>query len=224
MPLAVQAKLLRVIETREVLRIGATKPRSIDVRFVAATNRDLEEEVAEKRFREDLYFRLNVIALEIPPLRERPEEISGLTRLFLDRFAQSFNLAVPRLSDEALAALEVYAWPGNVRELRNVIERAFVLCSGPLVTPEHLPLEKMSRNPRRAAALPAIAESQGAAPAPESGPGRPGRSLKEIERDAIVDALERCQNNRTRAAELLGMPRRTFCKRMKEYQIPRPRA
>jgi DNA-binding NtrC family response regulator len=224
MPLAVQAKLLRVIETRQVLRIGATKPHTVDVRFIAATNRDLEEEVAEKRFREDLYFRLNVIALEIPPLRERPEEIASLARLFLDRLAQPLGRPAPQLSNETLTALEAYAWPGNVRELRNVIERAFVLCTGPLVTPEHLPIEKMSRNSRRAAAAPALAESQGALPIPESGPGRPGRSLKEIERDAIIDALERCQNNQTRAAELLGMPRRTFCKRMKEYQIPRPRS
>src|SRR5450432_4352536 len=105
MPLAVQAKLLRAIETKTVLRIGATSARAVDVRFVAATNRDLEEEVAEKRFREDLYFRLNVIALEIPPLRERPEEIEPLARLFLGRLATSVGRSAPTLSSEAMALL-----------------------------------------------------------------------------------------------------------------------
>src|SRR6185369_1386343 len=163
MPLSIQAKLLRVIETRQVLRIGATKPRPIDVRIVAATNRDLEEEVAEKRFREDLYFRLNVIALEIPPLRERPEEIESLARLFLDRLAGPTGRSAPSLSAEALAHLRAYAWPGNIRELRNVIERAFVLCGGPEVTAEHLPLEKMSRHLRTPADAPAAAPVAAAA-------------------------------------------------------------
>jgi DNA-binding NtrC family response regulator len=209
MPLSVQAKLLRVIETRQLLRIGATKAHAVDVRFVAATNRDLEEEVAEKRFREDLYFRLHVIALEVPPLRERPEEIEGLARLFLERLAEPLGRPAPQLSGEAIEHLRSYVWPGNVRELRNVMERAFVLCNGPVILPEHLPLEKMSR-------------SRAAAPAHTAAPA-PGRSLKEIERDAIVDALARCRGNQTRAAELLGMPRRTFCKRMNEYQIARGR-
>jgi two-component system, NtrC family, response regulator AtoC len=225
MPLGVQAKLLRVIETRQVLRIGATKPRAIDVRLVAATNRDLEEEVAEKRFREDLYFRLNVISLEIPPLRERREEIDGLARLFLDKLAQPLGRSAPTLSDEALALLRAYAWPGNIRELRNVIERAFVLCAGRVVTAEHLPVERMSRKQRVDTDPPtAVATSDPAAVAAPP-PGTPGlRSLKEVERDAIADALQRCHGNQTRAAELLGMPRRTLCKRMKEYELPRPRA
>jgi two-component system response regulator AtoC len=217
MPLAIQAKLLRVIETREVLRIGATKARPIDVRFVAATNRDLEEEVAEKRFREDLYFRLNVIALEIPPLRERPEELESLARLFLERLAAPSGRPAPALSAEALVLLRSYAWPGNIRELRNVIERAFVLCAGPEVAAEHLPVEKMKRYPRTGEAPPVATPA--AAPPPSA-----SRNLKEIERDAMVDALARCHGNQTRAAELLGMPRRTFCKRMLDYQIPRPRA
>jgi DNA-binding NtrC family response regulator len=219
MPLAVQAKLLRAIETRQVLRIGATAARAVDVRFVAATNRDLEEEVAEKRFREDLYFRLNVILLEIPPLRERQEEIEILARLFLKKLAEPMGRAIPTISAEALAFLRAYAWPGNIRELRNVIERAFVLCTGSELTPEHLPVEKMRRSRRTTGELPT-------APVPASSPASlaPARGLKEIEKQAIIDALERCHLNQTRAAELLGMPRRTFCKRMKEYDIPRPRA
>jgi DNA-binding NtrC family response regulator len=113
--------------------------------------------------------------------------------------------------------LLAYAWPGNIRELRNVIERAFVLCSGPEVTVEHLPLEKMSRRPR------AVAETADASAGVARSPAATPRSLKEAERDAIVDALARCEGNQTHAAELLGMPRRTLCKRMNEYQLRRPK-
>jgi two-component system, NtrC family, response regulator AtoC len=217
MPLPTQAKLLRLLETRQVLRVGGTQPRVIDVRFVAATNRDLEEEVAEKRFREDLYFRLNVIALEIPPLRERPEEIEPLARLFLGRLATSVGRSAPTLSSEAMALLLGYAWPGNIRELRNVVERAFVLCDGADITADHLPLDKMRRRP-------GVNAPNATTPSPGEEGGAGTRGLKEIERQAIVDALERCHFNQTRAAELLGMPRRTFCKRLREYAIPRPRA
>jgi len=225
MPLAVQAKLLRAIETKTVLRIGATSARAVDVRFVAATNRDLEEEVAEKRFREDLYFRLNVITLEIPPLRERQGEIEILARLFLKKLAEPLGRAIPTISPEALTWLRAYPWPGNIRELRNVIERAFVLCTGSELTPEHLPVEKMLRSRRTTAELPsAPVASSPSSPSLPPLPGVPPRGLKEIEKQAIIDALERCHMNQTRAAELLGMPRRTFCKRMKEYDIPRPRA
>jgi DNA-binding NtrC family response regulator len=233
MPLSIQAKLLRVIEARQVLRVGATQPRPVDIRLVAATNRDLEEEVEEKRFREDLYFRLNVITLEIPPLRERVEEIGPLARLFLGRLAEGANRPAPALSAEALAVLEDYAWPGNVRELRNVVERAFVLCTGTEIRPEHLPVEKI-RRVRRKATDPSVELPAGVAsgtpgepsvdPSPPGGSPPPVRNLKELERQAILDALERCHFNQTRAAELLEMPRRTFCKRMKEYGIPRPRA
>jgi DNA-binding NtrC family response regulator len=247
MPLTVQAKLLRVIETRQVLRIGAVKPQAINVRFVAATHRDLEEEVAEKRFREDLYFRLNVITLQIPPLRERPDEIEPLALTFLDRLTRRLGRPTPRLSDEALGLLCSYAWPGNIRELRNVIERALVLCAGDVVTTEHLPAEKMRRHPwppPESTSSPVRVTPSPSAPQPAGGgglqpagggglqpagggglqPPLPGRDFKQIEREAIVDALARCHGNQTRAAELLGMPRRTFCKRVKDYELPRPRA
>ena len=125
--LSLQAKLLRAIETRQVTRVGATKPRSVDVRFVAATNRDLEEEVEAKRFRQDLYFRLNGISLTIPPLRERTDEIAALALLFLERVARP--LGVPRRRCRPRRArLAAYGWPGNIRELRNVMERALLLC------------------------------------------------------------------------------------------------
>ena len=222
MPLSVQAKLLRVIETRQVLRIGAVKPQTIDVRFVAATHRDLEEEVEEKRFLEDLYFRLNVITLQIPPLRERIDEVEPLARLFLQSLTRRIGRRAPALSPDALGLLRSYAWPGNIRELRNVIERALVLCADDLITPEHLPAEKILCNPwppRDATQTEPVA-----VPLVPPAPGPPDRNLKEIERQAILDALQRCHGNQTRAAELLGMPRRTFCKRVRDYELPRPRA
>jgi DNA-binding NtrC family response regulator len=209
LPAAIQAKLLRVIETREVLRVGALKPRAIDVRFVAATNRVLEDEVARGAFRQDLYYRLNGISLVIPPLRSRREEIGPLARSFLETAAKREELPIPALSPVALEALEAYAWPGNVRELRNVIERAVLISDGETIAPEDLPLEKM-----RAAPVPAgvfVASRTGLA----------GDTRSEYER--IVDSLARCNGNQTRAARLLGMPRRTFCARLKAYNIPRPR-
>jgi DNA-binding NtrC family response regulator len=183
-------------------------------------NRDLEEEVVAKRFREDLYFRLNGVTLATPPLRERIDELPALAALFLDRVAQQVGVPAPRLTPEAVAQLCAYAWPGNLRELRNVLERALLLASAGSITPEHLPKEKLQRR-TRSGGTPAPAQ---AAPAPAPAASDPPLTLLEIEKQAMVDALARCAGNQTRAAELLGMPRRTFCKRMGEYRIARPRA
>ncbi|WP_437852186.1 sigma 54-interacting transcriptional regulator [Sorangium sp. So ce363] len=145
LPLAFQAKLLRVLEDRKVLRIGGRTPRRLDLRFVAATNRDLEAEIARGAFRQDLYFRLNGISLVVPPLRERVAEIGPLAGRFLEEACRQLDQrGAPRISPEALAALEAYAWPGNVRELRNVIERAAVLCAGESVLPADLPPHLMN--------------------------------------------------------------------------------
>jgi len=144
MPLSTQAKLLRVLEDRQVQRVGGLKPKPIDVRFVAATNRDLEAEIGAGRFRQDLYFRLNGIAVTIPPLRERVDEIEGLATAFILHACQkSQRDDVPLLSPQALALLKAYTWPGNIRELRNVMERAVLLSTDGVITPEHLPVEKM---------------------------------------------------------------------------------
>ncbi len=144
LPLSIQAKLLTVIEDRQVMRVGALEPRSIDVRFVAATNRDLEAEVARGHFRQDLFYRLNGISLVIPPLRERTAEIERLARHFASQGARQIGLdRPPTLSDEALDLMLRYRWPGNIRELRNVVERAVLLCLGETIEPEHLPLDKM---------------------------------------------------------------------------------
>jgi DNA-binding NtrC family response regulator len=222
MSLGMQAKLLRVLETRQVMRVGATRPLAIDVRFIAATNRDLEEEVANRTFREDLFFRLNGICLEIPPLRERVEEIEPLARRCMENVARQLGRAAPSLSAEALELLRGYGWPGNIRELRNMMERAVVLCSGEEITAEHLPAQKM-RRPADQGVLPAVPPTP--APLAAASPGVALREEKAVaERRAIIDALERCAGNQTRAAELLGISRRTLCSRLKEYNIPRPRA
>ncbi len=225
MSIASQVKLLRVLETREVRRVGANADRAIDVRFVAATNRDLDEEIAAKRFREDLFFRLNGMTLTIPPLRERLDEIEPLARLFLERVAEEAGQAPPAISAAAAQYLRAYAWPGNIRELKNVIERAFLLCGGAEITPEHIETERMHKLPLAAPVSPAeLPHEVSPAATAQAAPGAVAGTWREIERQAILDALERCAGSQTRAAELLGMPRRTFCTRLKEYSIRRPRS
>jgi DNA-binding NtrC family response regulator len=200
LPLGTQAKLLRVLEQRELHRVGGLKPRPIDVRFVAATNRDLDAEVAAGRFRADLLYRLNGASLRVPPLRERTAEIAPLARLFAARAADGLGLdAAPALSAEALTRLEAYSWPGNIRELRNMMERA-VLLGGESIGLEHLPLDK-------------LAAVWTAAPA------RGGSSM----RDRILEALEANAHNQTRAAEQLGVSRQTLSTWLDRYDIPRPR-
>ena len=205
LPIALQAKLLRVIEDRRVMRVGGLETRTIDVRFIAATHRDLEAAVAQQTFREDLFYRLNGITLVIPPLRERVEEIMPLAREFADRCAASLSLErTPSFSEEAITILRSYTWPGNVRELRNAMERAVLLAGSEQIQPEHLPLEKMS----------SIGVSDVA-------PLRAG--VMERERALIIDALERADGNQTEAAKLLGISRRTLVSRLSEYNLPRPR-
>jgi two-component system, NtrC family, response regulator AtoC len=149
LPLATQAKLLRVVESREVMRLGSLRPKSVDVRFVAATHRDLEHMVAQQGFRQDLFYRLNGVSLHIPPLRERVEEIPRLSNEFVARFCRESKRPTLPISDAAMAVLKSYPWPGNVRELRNVIERAVVFCRTVAIAPEHLglPLDRTSRPP-----------------------------------------------------------------------------
>jgi DNA-binding NtrC family response regulator len=236
MPLLLQAKLLRVLETRLVTRVGGLKPKAIDVRFVAATNRNLEEEVAAGRFRRDLYFRLNGMTLHIPPLRARRGEIAPLAALFLRQFAEPLGRSAPELSDEARLMLEAYVWPGNVRELRNMMERAVLLCTGEEIMPEHLLLESMSAamtppppmvpdlgaRPTQPMTAPADELGSGFGSAPPVGFGvhAPGG---EDERERILRVLAECGGNQSRAAKALGIARSTLVLRLNEYQVPRPR-
>jgi transcriptional regulator with AAA-type ATPase domain len=210
LPPVVQAKLLRVLETHEVMRVGSLKPRQVDVRFVAATNRDLESDITHKKFRQDLYFRLNGATLVIPPLRERVEELPDLCQTFVARAAEQLARTPPALSASALTVLERYWWPGNVRELRNVLERAVLLCSDDEILPLHLPVEKMEG---------VIAEAK----APPSGQGTRDSREPGDERQAILDALAACAGNQSRAAKLLGISRRTLVSRLSEFGLPRPR-
>ncbi|HUS63333.1 MAG TPA: sigma 54-interacting transcriptional regulator [Kofleriaceae bacterium] len=208
LPAALQVKLLRVLENRQVQRVGALTPRTIDVRFVAATHRDLEAEIARGAFREDLYYRIAGVAVVIPPLRERIAELAPLAR----RFAGGTPI-----TPAALAALEAYTWPGNIRELRNVIERAVLLAEGAAVEPEHLPIDKMEG---RAAARRARPDS--AAPAPAAA-GTLRDEVDEVERRRILAALEEHAGNQTRAARQLGISRNTLAARLEQFGIPRPR-
>ena len=211
-PLAIQAKLLRVLEEGKLVRVGASTPHTIDVRFVAATNRDLEAEIAAGRFRRDLYFRLCGAVLAIPPLRERRAEIEPLAWRFAAATARGIGRPPPRLSSDALAALHRHDWPGNVRELGNVVERAVLLCEGDAIEARHL-----SFGARGGAAPMAVAPVEAAPSA------RLADELAALERHRILAALERSGGNQTRAAELLGMPRRTLIKRLQRYGVPRPR-
>jgi two-component system response regulator AtoC len=206
---SVQAKLLRVIETHEVTRVGGLRARSVDVRFLFATNRDLEHEVARGAFRADLFFRLKGAALEVPPLRQRSEEIIPLAESFLSRAAEKMNLGIrPTMTEEARGRLLAYSWPGNVRELRNVVERAVLLCTDDSI--------------------------RGADLAPQLGPNaaartadsrRPTQSAEPSidERERIAQALQDCAGNQSRAAESLGMPRRTLVRKIAQLGLPRPR-
>jgi DNA-binding NtrC family response regulator len=213
LPASTQVKLLRVIETRQVLAVGALAPRPIDVRFLAATHRDLEAEIERGAFRQDLYFRLNGVALAIPPLRHRVPEIAPLARAFLRQNGERNDRLPPGISDEALALLEAYAWPGNIRELRNVIERAALLCTGSSIEVSHLPAETMRtrRAPVEPAPLP---------PPPDT--SEPDLDT-DPERRRIREALAATGGNQTEAAKLVGVSRRTLINRMIAFDIPRPR-
>jgi DNA-binding NtrC family response regulator len=204
---------------REVLRVGALKTRSIDVRFIAATNRDLETEVLQGRFRRDLFFRLNGISLTIPPLRERVSEIEPLARTFVTEACAESGRPLPVMGDAVLDILEAYSWPGNIRELKNYMDRALVLCEDQIL-PAHLPLEKMTHDARRYA----IGVGVNADTLPVSTQrGTPTGDPRRDERQRMLDALAAWGGNQTKAAESMGMPRRTFVSKLDRYGFPRPR-
>jgi DNA-binding NtrC family response regulator len=212
LPMSTQVKLLRVLEDRQVMRVGARTSREVDVRFLAATNRDLDGEVERGAFRQDVFFRLNAITLTIPPLRERTGEIEEITSLFVAKAcAETGRTDAPIVSPEVRRILLAYPWPGNVRELRNAIERAVVLCAGTTLLPEHLP-PKM---------LEAPAPRHG--PEPSAGDGSLRDQLMEVERQRIVDVLAQHGGNQTRAAAALGISRRTLVARLQEWGLTRRR-
>ncbi len=215
LPMSVQAKLLRVLETRAITRVGGLKPKLVDIRFIAATNRDLEQEVLRGSFRRDLFFRLNGISLSIPPLRERKSEILPLALRFLRNFCDDAGRPMPRLSEDVVNLLRGYSWPGNIRELKNVVERALILCDGDEILPEQLPVEKMVVDPltRRSVVRYLPEEPQAAGPL----------SVEDVsDRQRIIEALDANAGNQTRTAADLGIARRTLIVKLDRYGIRRP--
>jgi DNA-binding NtrC family response regulator len=194
-----QIDLLRVLEDRVFYRVGGTQPIEADFRIIAATNRNLEKAIKEGTFREDLYYRLNVICFAMPPLREHKEDIPLLSDYFLHRFAQETNKPVDQISREALDEMMLYDWPGNVRELGNAVERAVVVGQGRRILPQDLPIFR-----------------------PESVPPSPGRTLKEVEIAHVSSILNETQWNVSKSAEILGIDRSTLYDKMKRYDIRKP--
>jgi len=197
-----QAKILRVLQERTVDRLGDTKAISVDVRVIAATNRDIEQAIKDGKFREDLYDRINVVGLRMPPLRERREDVPLLVQFFLNKFNKNTPVGIER---EAMEVLLTYGWPGNVRELESVIERASVLKRGSLVTPADLP-EKLKKGKNSVENILLNLPEEGIA-------------LEELEKSLIVKALERNKGNQTRAAEYLGITRPTLIYRMEKFGL-----
>jgi two-component system response regulator HydG len=202
MPPSLQIKLLRVLQEREVIPVGATETIPVDVRIVAATNRDLEEEVRRGHFRSDLFYRLNVIAVELPSLRDRRDDLVLLIDYFFQELAADGGIGSKALSSDALDAVMVYDWPGNVRELQNALEHAVVLSKGNLIEPAALP-ERITRRRRE----PLVAERS-----------TPNPSLDVIERAYIMWVLQAEGGNKTRAAEILGIDPSTLYRKLSRYE------
>ncbi|HZW87640.1 MAG TPA: sigma 54-interacting transcriptional regulator [Myxococcaceae bacterium] len=213
MSLATQAKLLRVLEERSVRRVGSLQARTVDVRVLAASNRDLATESERGLFRRDLFFRLNGISLLLPPLRERMDEIESLARTFLAQSSEAHGRqSPPELEAEALELLKQHSWPGNIRELRNVLERAVVLCPGDVVTAEHIAVSTPEWKPK----VVSLADHG------RSHSKEPDEKALD-ERRRIEEALDTCAGNQSRAAKLLGISRATLVSRLNLYGFPRPR-
>jgi DNA-binding NtrC family response regulator len=218
----VQAKLLRVLQERELERVGGNRTIKVDVRVLATTNRRLDESVERKEFRQDLYFRLNVVPIHVPPLREHSEDVGFLAQQFMPRFARKHGVRVRGISEDCLAALQAHQWPGNVRELQNVIERAVILCgeSG-VIEPQHLGFA-----PRNVTiAVPSLPALDNSIPRPVTVAVAPPPvsdellSLAELEKRHIFVAMDKTDGNRTHAAKLLGISVRTLRNKLNEYGV-----
>jgi two-component system response regulator AtoC len=210
MSLNTQKKLLRVLQEREFERVGSNTPIRVDTRVIAATNRNLGTEVADGGFREDLYYRLNVIAIELPPLRERMDDVPLLTEHFLQKYRDDSLDGPPRISEDALAKMLEYHWPGNVRELENAVHRAIILARGSVITPQHIVFT----------GAPGKNESNDGAIAEKVASGFTLKDIvAEAEREAIAAALDQANGNRSQAAKQLGIYRRLLYAKIKEYEL-----
>jgi two-component system response regulator PilR (NtrC family) len=208
LPLHMQVKLLRVIQEKSVRTVGETREVPVDVRILSATHRKLDDLVKAGKFREDLYYRINVIELRVPPLRERLDDVPSLVDMLLDRVSGQIGVPRPQISDDALEKLLSYAYPGNVRELENILERAVTLCSDDRIEPVDIQL-------KQGQLLADLAEGAGDEPGTDGLEGQ----LEHIQREAIVRALEQTRYNKTKAAELLGMTFRQLRYRVKKLGI-----
>jgi DNA-binding NtrC family response regulator len=220
--LQVQAKLLRVLQERELERVGGNRTIKVDVRVIATTNRHLEDSVDRKEFRQDLFFRLNVVPIPVPPLRERKEDVPFLAQKFMQRFARKHGVRVGGISEDCLAALKSHYWPGNVRELQNVIERAVILCGDTgLLEAEHFGFSPKTIQPEKSQDVPPDAISSTIPPpsAPVPSAVADFTSLAELEKHHIFAALEKTSQNRTHAAKLLGISIRTLRNKLNEYGV-----
>jgi DNA-binding NtrC family response regulator len=205
MKVEVQAKLLRVLEERRLRRVGGTAEVSLDVRVVAASNRDIEQAVREGKLREDLYYRLNVLSVQLPPLRERSDDIAPLVECFVQHYAEKNQKPVDAVDEEALNSLRSHPWPGNVRQLRNVIERAVILCQGKMIQKSDLPDDFRLGGPQEGGYLKI----------------RLGSSLDDIEKEVICRTIEFTGGNKTRAAQLLGVSTKTLYNKLESYEPAR---
>jgi len=198
-----QAKLLRVLENGEVVRLGSNDPIQVDVRLISATNRDLDEMVAEKKFREDLYFRIKGVTIRIAPLRERREDIPLLIHYFMQLAAERYNKEVHNVEPEAQQLLMSYHWPGNVRQLKNVVENLVVLSEGGNLTAEHLPIEIRPSQTQLTGGMNNLV----------------GISIEQAEKELIRNTLKMVNGNREQAAKILGIGERTLYRKIKEYDL-----
>ncbi len=229
MSVGMQVKLLRVLQERELTRVGGEEVIRIDVRLIAAANKDLFREIEAGRFREDLFYRLNVVALHLPPLRERPEDIPLLAQEFLVRFAEKNRKALKGFTPQAMDRLLRHPWPGNVRELMNAVERGVVLSRGDYLDEQELSLllpERRSPAPETAGAMPPGAppsfpatESNGTAASGPAQPSAEGASLEAVERETILRTLEEARGNKSEAARRLGITRRTLHQKLRKYGV-----
>ncbi len=206
MPLALQVKILRVLQERKIVRLGSTTSIPVNARIIAATNKNLEKMVSEGTFREDLFYRLNVVRLELPPLRERREDIPLLSAYLLQKYARKVNRPVKGFTPEALEALSAHSFYGNIRELENVIERAMIFARGDVIALDDIELRNSVSKPGQVNRGSETVSSE-------------TRTLKELEREAIIRALLRHEGNRTRAAEELGISRRSMINKIEEYGL-----
>ena len=216
MDMRLQAKLLRVLQEREVDRIGGSKPVKVNIRVLATSNRNMQEEVKKGTFREDLYFRLNVITMNMPALRERVEDVKPLAEYFVEKYSKANGISLRKISDAALAKLSKYHWPGNVRELENTMHRTILLATGNIIEPDAIMLQGMVEQPPEVVA---VANTSGAMSKPASGNtgGLVGRTVDSVEQELILDTLSYCLGNRTHAANILGISIRTLRNKLKLY-------